>query len=220
MKSIWLGLLISCLTIILAPAVMAQQTNGIIQGTVTDAAGAVVPGATVTVVNDSTQSSRTLTTGSDGSFAFTELLPGHYHVTMTKEGFKTANEQDIELHVASTVVLNVKLEVGRVSEAVTVEANPLQVETTTGTLGNVLEGPQVEELPLNGLNFIGLTLLVPGASTQDGFSASTKGVLGGSDIVFSGGQRTGNVFTVDGAPNNDNGSQRTILAYPSREMTP
>jgi Carboxypeptidase regulatory-like domain len=215
MKSIWLGLLISCLTIILAPAVMAQQTNGIIQGTVTDAAGAVVPGATVTVVNDSTQSSRTLTTGSDGSFAFTELLPGHYHVTMTKEGFKTANEQDIELHVASTVVLNVKLEVGRVSEAVTVEANPLQVETTTGTLGNVLEGPQVEELPLNGLNFIGLTLLVPGASTQDGFSASTKGVLGGSDIVFSGGQRTGNVFTVDGAPNNDNGSQRTILAYPS-----
>ncbi len=70
-------------------------------------------------------------------------------------------------------------------------------------------------MPLNGLNFIGLALLVPGASTKDGFSASTKGVLGGSDIVFSGGQRTGNVFTVDNAPNNDMGSQRTILAYPS-----
>jgi hypothetical protein len=215
MKSIWLGMLFSCLVMILAPAVIAQQTTGIIQGTISDAAGAVVAGAAVTVVNDSTQSTRTLTSGTDGSFAFTELLPGHYHVSVTKEGFKTANEQGVELHVASTVVLNVNLAVGSASEMVTVEANPMEVETTSGTLGNVLEGPQVRELPLNGLNFIGLTLLIPGASTQDGFNGSTKGVLGGSDIVFSGGQRTGNVFTVDGAPNNDNGSQRTILAYPS-----
>jgi hypothetical protein len=215
MKSIWLGTLFSCLVMILAADVSAQQTNGIIQGTATDAAGLVVPGATVTVVSDSTQSTRTVTTGSDGSFAFTELLPGHYHVKVTKEGFKTETQQDIELHVASTVVLNVKLAVGTAAETVTVEANPLEVETTSGTLGDVLESAEVKELPLNGLNFVGLTLLVPGASTEDGFSASTKGVLGGSDIVFSGGQRTGNVFTVDGAPNNDMGSQRTILAYPS-----
>jgi hypothetical protein len=215
MKSIWLGMLFSWLVMILAPAVVAQQTNGIIQGTVTDDAGAVVTGATVSVVNDSTQSTRAVTSGTDGSYAFTELLPGRYHVQVTKEGFKTESQQGVELHVASTVVLNVKLAVGTASEVVTVEANPMEVETTSGTLGNVLEGPQVRELPLNGLNFIGLTLLIPGASTQDGFNASTKGVLGGSDIVFSGGQRTGNVFTVDGAPNNDNGSQRTILAYPS-----
>jgi hypothetical protein len=215
MKSIWVGILFTCLVVILAPAVLAQQTNGIIQGTVSDAAGLVVSGATITVVNDSTQSTRTANSGADGSFAVTELPLGHYHVQVTKEGFKTENQQDVELHAASTVVLKVKLEVGRVSEAVTVEANPLEVETTSGTLGDVLEAPEVKELPLNGLNFIGLTLLVPGSSTEDGFSTSTKGVLGGSDIVFSGGQRTGNVFTVDGAPNNDMGSQRTILAYPT-----
>ena len=215
MKSIWVGVLFSWLVLSLAPGVVAQETNGIIQGTVSDAGGAVVAGAAVSVVNDSTQYTRTVTSGSDGSYSFTELAPGHYHVKVTKEGFKTETQQDIELHVASTVVLNVKLAVGTVSEAVTVEANPIAVETTSATLGDITEGAQVRELPLNGLNFIGLALLVPGASTQDGFSASTKGVLGGSDIVFSGGQRTGNVFTVDGAPNNDMGSQRTILLYPS-----
>jgi hypothetical protein len=215
MKSIWVGLLVGGLVLILAPAVVAQQTTGIIQGAVTDSGGLVVAGASVSVVSDTTDYTRTTTSGTDGSFAFTELPPGHYHVKVTKEGFKTENQEGIELHAVSTIVINVKLAVGTVSESVTVEANPYEVETTTATLGNITEGAQVRELPLNGLNFIGLTLLVPGASTQDGFNASTKGVLGGSDIVFSGGQRTGNVFTIDGAPNNDMGSQRTILAYPT-----
>ena len=215
MRRTALGVLFSWLMLVLVPALAAQQTNGIVQGTVSDAAGAVVAGADVTVVNDSTAYTRSTTSGADGSYAFAELPPGHYHVTVTKQGFKTETQQNIELHVASTVVLNVKLTVGSVSEALTVEANPIAVETTTASLGSITEGAMVREVPLNGLNFIGLALLVPGASTMDGFSASTKGVLGGSDIVFSGGQRTGNVFTVDSAPNNDMGSQRTILAYPT-----
>jgi hypothetical protein len=215
MRRTVLGVLFTCIVLILAPVVVAQETNGIIQGTVADAAGALVAGASVTVVSDSTDYTRTVTSGTDGSYAFTELPPGHYHVKVTKEGFKTETQQGIELHTASTVVLNVKLTLGSVSETLTVEANPIAVETTTAALGNITEGAQVRELPLNGLNFVGLALLVPGASTMDGFSASTKGVLGGSDIVFSGGQRTGNVFTIDGAPNNDMGSQRTILAYPT-----
>jgi hypothetical protein len=215
MKRATFGVVFACVVLILAPVVVAQETNGIIQGTIADAAGAVMVGATVSVVNDSTAYTRSVTTAVDGSYAFTELAPGHYHLKVTKEGFKTQTQQDVELHAASTVVLNVKLAVGSVSETVIVEANPIAVETTSDTLGNITEGAQVRELPLNGLNFIGLTLLLPGASTQDGFNASTKGVLGGSDISFSGGQRTGNVFTQDGVPDNDMGSQRTILLYPS-----
>jgi len=215
MRRTALGVILGCLVLIFSPAVMAQQTNGTIQGTVADPAGAMMAGATVTVVNDSTAYSRSQATSTDGSYAFTELPSGHYHLMVKRDGFKTESQQNIELHPASTVVLNIRLAVGSVAETVTVEANPIAVDTTTATLGGITEGAQVRELPLNGLNFIGLTLLVPGASTQDGFNASTKGVLGGSDIVFSGGQRTGNVFTVDGAPNNDMGSQRTILAYPT-----
>lgn len=216
MRKLSLALLVGCLVVGLTPVVVAQNTGvGIIQGTVVDQAGAAITGASVSLVSDSTAYTRNATSGSDGSYAFTELLPGTYHLTVTKEGFKAQNQQHIELHAGSTVVLNAQLAVGAASEAVTVEANPIQVETTTAALGNITEGAQVRELPLNGLNFIGLALLVPGASTQDGFSPSTKGVLGGTDIVFSGGQRTGNVFTVDGVPNNDFGSQRTILTYPT-----
>jgi hypothetical protein len=215
MRRTGLGVVFSLLALILVPAIAAQQTTGSIQGTVSDAGGAVVAAATVTVVSDDTGYTRTVTSGGDGIYAFQELSPGRYHVTVKKEGFKTAEQTGIELHVGSPVVLNVSLTVGTVTEVLTVEANAIAVDTTSGTLGTLMDGQQVRELPLNGLNFIGLTLLVPGASTQDGFNTSAKGLASGTDISFNGGQKTGNLFTVDGAPNNDMGSQRTILVYPS-----
>ena len=217
MRRTGLGVLFSCLVLILAPAGLAQnaQNNGTIQGTVLDAAGANVTGAEVTAVNDETGFTRTATTSSEGLYAFTELPPGHYHITVKKDGFKTENRSGIELHLGSVLVVNANLTVGAVAETVTVEATNLEVDTTSGALGVLTEGQQVRELPLNGLNFIGLTLLVPGASTQDGFNTTAKGLEGGTDISFSGGQRTGNLFTVDGAPINDTGSQRTIFVYPA-----
>ncbi len=217
MRRTGLGVLFSCLVLILAPAGLAQnaQNNGTIQGTVMDAAGAAVAAAEITVVNDDIGTTRTAMSSSSGFYAFTELSPGKYHVTIKKEGFKVEVQSGIELHLGSTVVVDAKLQVGAVNETLTVEANATQVDTTSGSLGVLTEGATVRELPLNGLNFIGLTLLVPGASTQDGFNTSAKGLEGGTDISFSGGQRTGNLFTVDGSPINDTGSQRTIFVYPA-----
>jgi hypothetical protein len=211
------GLLFCCLMLTFAPAGLAQnaQNNGTIQGTVVDSAGAAVAAAEVTVVNDEVGTTRTAMTSSTGFYAFNELSPGKYHVTVKKEGFKLEVQSGVELHLGSTVVVDTKLQVGAVNETVTVEATDVQVDTTSGSLGVLTEGATVRELPLNGLNFIGLTLLVPGASTQDGFNTSAKGLQGGTDISFSGGQRTGNLFTVDGSPINDTGSQRTIFVYPS-----
>jgi hypothetical protein len=215
MRRTGLGAFVGLLVLILAPVMAAQQTTGVIQGTILDAGGAAVAGASITVVNDDTGYTRTLTSGETGIYAFTELTPGHYHLKVTKDGFKTENQEGIELHVGSAVVVDVKLAVGTVTESMTVEANAIAVDTTSGTLGTLMEGQQVRELPLNGLNFIGLTLLVPGASTQDGFNATVKGLQANIGISFNGGQQTGNLFTVDGAPNNDMGSQHTILVYPS-----
>jgi len=217
MRRVGLGVLFSCLALILAPAGLAQnaQNNGTIQGTVVDTAGAAVAGAEVTVVNDEIGTTRVATTSAQGYYAFTELSPGKYHVSVKKEGFKVDVQSGIELHLGSTVVVDMKLQVGTVTESMTVEANAIQVDTTSGSLGVLTEGETVRDLPLNGLNFIGLTLLVPGASTQDGFNTSAKGLQGGTDISFSGGQRTGNLFTVDGSPINDTGSQRTIFVYPA-----
>jgi hypothetical protein len=164
MRRTGLGVMFSLLALILVPAVAAQQTTGSIQGTVSDAGGAIVAAASVTVVNDDTGYTRTVTSGGDGNYAFSELSPGHYRLKVTKDGFKTAEQTGIELHVGSPVVVNVSLTVGTVTEVLTVEANAIEVDTTSGTLGTLMESKQVQELPLNGLNFIGLTLLVPGAS--------------------------------------------------------
>jgi protocatechuate 3,4-dioxygenase beta subunit len=87
----WVGLLLCCLMLVLSPAGLAQnvQNNGTIQGTVSDAAGAAVGGAEVTVVSDDVGTTRTATSNAEGFYAFTELSPGHYHVVVKKDGFKT-----------------------------------------------------------------------------------------------------------------------------------
>ena len=112
MRKTGLGVLFSWFVLIFAPFMAAQQTNGIVQGTVADTAGAVVAGADVTIVSDTTDYTRTVNSASDGSYAFTELPPAKYHVKVTKQGFKAETEQGVELHAGSTVVLNVKLTVG------------------------------------------------------------------------------------------------------------
>ncbi len=193
----------------------AQKTTGTITGTVTDASGAMVPGATVKLTNSATGASRSTTTSDQGSFSFPELNAGAYTVTVTKSGFKQAAVGNVELHVADVTNVPVKMEIGSQAETITVEANAIQVETQSGAVGGVMLGQQVRELPLNGRNFVQLTTLVPGAAVGESFDNKNKGLLAGVDISFSGAPSNANQWTVDGANNNDIGSQRTILIYPS-----
>jgi hypothetical protein len=199
----------------LVPIASAQKITGLITGTVTDPSGAAVPGATVTVVNERTSATRSATTNEQGSFSFPELDPGVYTLTVNKTGFKKLTERNVELHVADVTALAVKMEMGAANETVMVEAAPIAVNTSTGDVGNIMLGEQVRELPMNGRNFVQLTTLVPGAAVGEGFDNKNKGLFGGVDISFSGSPSTGNQWTVDGAANNDIGSQRTILTYPS-----
>jgi len=121
------------------------------------------------------------------------------------------------LHVNDSLVVNVSLKVGAMSESVTVEASPIAVETTSGELTGLIDGAQVSELPLNGRNFMQLVTLMPGVSQGEGYSVTNKGLKGGSNLSVSGSASNGNQWLVDGANNNDTGSQRTILVYPSTE---
>src|SRR5436309_10960789 len=154
-------------------------------------------------------------TNGQGSFSFPELEAGSYTVTVNKTGFKQAAVGNIELHVADVTNVPVKMEIGSQAETITVEANAIQVETQSGAVGGVMLGQQVRELPLNGRNFVQLTTLVPGAAVGESFDNKNKGLLAGVDISFSGSPSVNNQWTVDGAGNNDIGSQRTILVYPS-----
>ena len=193
----------------------AQKVSSTIRGTVTDPSGAAIAGADVTVRNQSTNLTRTAKTNASGEYVVPELEPGKYEVRVKQPSFKESVTQNIDLFVSSTAVIDAQLQVGSASEQVTVEANPVQVETTTGAVGNVVEGNEVRELPLNGRSFVQLTQLMPGVSPQAAFDSKNKGLLAGVDFSVNGNNTTGNIFMVDGVNNNDIGSNRTILVYPS-----
>src|SRR5450432_2333619 len=208
-KSVFLFALLFSLPLV------AQKTTGTIRGTVTDPSGAVVAGAQVSVTNVNTASTRTAATGSEGLYAFTDLQPGVYEVKVSHPRFSEALTKGVELNVSSENLVNVRLQLGAVTDQVTVEANAVQVETSTGAVGNVVEGNQVRELPMNGRSFAELTQLQPGVSAQNNFSSKNKGLMAGVDFSVNGNQTTSNLFLVDGVNDNDIGSNRTILVYPS-----
>lgn len=214
-RSIFLGLLAILLALALVPSGFAQKTTGTITGAVTDDSGAFVADANVTITSVQTGASRTGQTNSEGSFSFPDLNPGMYNISVTKAGFKKVQEKNIELHVSDITNVPVKLPLGAIAETVVVEASAVQVETQTGTVGNVVNGQEVRELPLNGRNFVQLTTMMPGAAVSESFDNKNKGLLAGVDISFSGAPANANQWRVDGANNNDIGSQRTILIYPS-----
>jgi len=203
------------LILLTASGARAQKTTADVRGTVTDEQGAAIAGAEVTITSVETAFSRTATSGSDGVFNFPDLPVGVYKMRSTHAGFKSSEETGITLHANDSLVINVGLRIGAISESVTVEASPIAVETTSGELSGLIQSSQVDELPLNGRNFMELLTLIPGVAPQEAFSITNKGLKGASDVSISGGPSNGNQWLVDGANNNDTGSQRTILIYPS-----
>jgi hypothetical protein len=212
----WL-LLTLCIVSLLAVPMMAQKTSGTIRGVVTDPSGAVLANVPVEITNTETGLARTVTTNAQGEYVAPELAVGVYDVTVKAPNFKESVSKNVDLHTSSTQTLNIQLQVGSTSEQVTVAASEVQVQTDNAALGEVVTGEQVRELPLNGRSFVQLTQLQPGVSSADNFSANNKGLLAGVDFSVNGNATTNNLFLVDGANNNDVGSNRTILIYPSIE---
>src|SRR5271170_1182698 len=203
------------LAVVIPFAAHAQQYSGTITGTVTDPGGASVAGASVTYVNVGNNSTDTTTTSESGVYTFAQLPVGVYNITIKQTGFKEFVSKNVEVHTSTITEANAVLQVGAVSETVTVEASDVQVQTTSAAVGEVVSGTQVRELPLNGENFMGLVTLSPGVSTANSFDARDKGLTGGADFSVNGNPYNYNLFLVDGVNNNDVGSGRTILVYPS-----
>jgi Carboxypeptidase regulatory-like domain len=164
----------------------AQTTisTGSIQGTVTDPSGAVLGGAKVIITNKATGQTTTTTTTSAGTYTSGALIPGEYKVRIENQGFRTA-ELLINVQVGVTSTGNVKLNVGEATQTVEVEAETLSVNTEQATVQGVLTTSQIENLPINGRNFLDLAQLEPGVQIQDGgnFDPTKKGF---SSISFGG----------------------------------
>jgi Carboxypeptidase regulatory-like domain len=202
-------------SVMFLPFSFAQKTTGDIDGTVTDQSAAAVPDCALTLTGQATGAVRKTTSDAQGNFSFLELPVGTYTLTTTKSGFKTVSQKDLAVHVATATHTTVQLPVGAIAETVTVEAAAINLNTENGEVGGVMLSEQVSQLPLNGRNFIELTTLMPGASVGGGFDNKNKGLLAGVDISFSGAPANANQWQVNGSNNNDEGSQRTILVYPS-----
>ena len=177
----------------------AQQSIGTILGVVKDTSGGTVPAAKVTVTNTETNESRTVDTADDGAYRFPALKPGHYVVKIEKEGFKTQTQTGLTLDVAQELVVNPTMQVGAAAQEVTVTGEAPLVNTTTSSLGSLVNEEKMADLPLNGRNYVDLTLIQPGVSQQQ---TSTGGGAGISGTWFSanGAPARSNNFTIDGAP--------------------
>src|SRR5687768_5685280 len=214
--------LLLLLSIGLLVGVHAQSsTTGNITGTVRDPQGAAVPKAEVTVTEEKTGVTRTVSATEDGFYNVTSLLPGIYTVSTSPAGFKKSVTTGVELHVNENKTVNLDLQVGQVTETVTVTSEAAPVELRSGEVSSLITEKQVTELPLNGRNYAQLALMVPGVSpvTQSGaggaFATRGTGLNAGVDMSVNGNQSNSNLWTVDGVNNMDVGSNRTLLVFPS-----
>ena len=186
----------------LSGAAWAQTTNGEVRGTVTDPSGAVVPGATITVVQVDTGATRKVTTDKDGLFDVPELPVGTYSVAAEAAGFKKYVANGIVVTIGHVAALSLPLQVGGSMESVTVEANAVQVETTSTQIGGVMTDMSVRELPLSTRNTYELLQLQPGVQSQLGadlfYGSDNPGV-----VSVNGGRGRSNNYMVNGGDGND-----------------
>lgn len=184
-------------------SVFAQTSNtGTVTGVVQDEKGAVVPGASVKLVNLGTNAERNVATSSDGIYEITQLVPGNYRLEIQATGFSKYVQEPVVVNVLQRTTANADLKVGGIGETVTVtgESAPL-VETTKTDVSGVIDQRRLENLPVNGRSFASLAILIPGATLQPSFDP-TKARVG----TFSVGGSTGRNLnvTIDGGDNKDN----------------
>jgi hypothetical protein len=178
----------------------AQLPTGTILGQVKDSSGAVVPGATVTIRNVDTSQSRTATTGEDGSYRVPALAVGHYDVRVEHEGFKGETQTGIVLDVSQEAVLNFTMQIGATSQEVVVTGEAPVVNTTNGELGGLVNEDKMSDLPLNGRNYIDLSLMQAGVTNDANYGGSTaQGGTNGIWFSANGSPVRSNNFTLDGA---------------------
>lgn len=198
------GLLALYIALVSIPAVSAQTAEtGALNGTVSDPSGKVVPGVSVNVTSVATGQVRTAVTQGNGSYLAALLPPGLYTVEASTKNFKTASFQHVEIHVTETATLDIKLEVGSVSETVTVQATATQLDTTSSALGNVTDQRMVENLPLVTRNYMQILGLSPGVSSDITDAAAIGRGNVGLEYSASGDITNDNNFQMNGTQVND-----------------
>ena len=211
-------LVLGSLLLLSAVPADAQVTTADLIGTIRDTTRGVMPGVTVALTNEATGVTRSATTGESGTYIFTSLQPGRYKLTAEIPGFRKVERTGVELQVNQRAQVDLELEVGLVSETVVIEGTAPLLETQSSVLGAVIEEKQVQDLPLNGRNFVQLATLSPGVS---GAGSGMRGTImsgtrpddlrPGTELFVNGNRENSNNYLFDGIDNNTRLTLVTVL---------
>jgi hypothetical protein len=191
-----------CLTLLLPAMAGAQArlTGADLSGTVVDQTGAALPGAMVTGTNSETNVARSVTTDERGRYTIAALPPGTYQLVASLSGFVTETREQVNLQLGQGVTMDFQLRVAGTAEAVTVVAEPRVVEARHTEVSSVVNQQQIQNLPINGRNFISFAVITPGVTTD---RTPQQGASATSGLSFTGQRARSNNIMVDGLDNND-----------------
>lgn len=209
-------LVLAVMPLLTAPTAAAQQQLGAIQGTVTDASGAVVPGATISVTHGDTGVTRTTVSNEAGVYRMPSVEPGRYRVAVELQGFRPAVQTDVIVSVGATRGVNFTLQAGSLEERIEVSGTIADIQTERAEISAVVEQKKINDLPLVGRNVLALAALQPGINgiptTADFLSAEQ-----GMGVTANGVRESGNSASVDGASINNGPWGGTVLIVPNVE---
>jgi hypothetical protein len=197
--------------LVLSLTAVAQLPTSTLNGTVTDPQGAVVAGAKVVIINAATGASRETTTGSDGAFAITDLTPGQYTVRVSASGFATSEFKDFRLEVGRATTLDVSLKIAKAGEVIEVTGGEIAVNTTQSEVQGLIQSGAIQNLPLNGRNFLDLAFLIPGNRPAPRFDPTKTNTV---EVSSAGAYGRGGNIIIDGADNNDEVVGGTLMNFP------
>ena len=195
----WFAAAIALLLFAAPSPLKSQVDTGSILGTVTDASGAAVAGAKVTLTNEGTGAELSTTTGADGGYKFTPVRIGSYKLTATLQGFQTVQQTGVAVNVGENVVANFALKPGTVTETVNVESTLPVLQSQDASVGQVVDSKNVNDLPLNGRNFTFLAQLAAGVNSPQ---ADTRGNASTGAFAANGLRPAQNNYLLDGIDNN------------------
>ncbi len=217
-----------CVAMLLMTSIFAfaQTESGRIEGTVTDPNGAVVAGATVAAVSAEQNTRTEVTTNEEGSYSIPSLRPGVYTLEVSAANFSRSSRPDVQLQISQVARIDVQLQAGNVSETIEVSGGAPLVDASTSAIGEVIQGRQIVELPLNGRNVLELARLTPGVTqgVPSGFATGVGGNAetfrqrntGGAALSVNGQRTQANNFLLDGVDNNES-LVNTIQIFPQAD---
>jgi hypothetical protein len=208
LRTLALGLAV---LVVIALPVAAQTTSGSLSGTVNDAKGAAITGATVTVTSASRNETRTTQSGEDGRFVFPQLQPDSYSLRVEARGFKAYDLEGLVLNANDKISApDIELQVGAVTESVLVTSSGEQLQTESAERSAAITAEQVKNIPVNGRSYLSLTRLAPGVVNTNDYKVA--GHAGLANISVNGARNNQNNLTLDGVGNVDTGNNGDQLA--------